>query len=119
MRAHDARIDVRKIRICHAKRPRQVAAQIVENHVSAGYQPTKDSLARMRFEVQAEAFLASVETMEEQAVTIRTEMGSDVASHVTARRVLYLDDPSAEVGEQHGPERAGAILFHGKHCKAV
>ena len=47
------------------------------------------------------------------------EMRPDRAADVAAvRRVLDLDDLGAEVGEQHGAERAGAVLLDGEDAQA-
>ena len=109
----EARVDGAEAGIVEPERARQIAAQIVDESVRAPSQALQDLAAARFLQVQRQAALVAAEGLVEEAVAV-FGVGQDMAAHLAAGLVvLDLDDVGAEVGEVHGAEGGGAILFDG------
>ncbi len=94
---------------------RQVTAQVVQDGIGLRHQPAEDLAAFLGLQVQRQRALVAVERVEELARAVLQEMRADAAGHVAAvGGVLDLDHLGAQIGQQHGAERPGAVLLDGE-----
>ena len=119
MGADDPRVDVLQVVVGQPQALGLVAPQVVDYGLALGDQGFEDLPPRRRLQVQGEAALVAVESLEEVTVAFLEVERPDLAADVAAvGRVLDLDHLGAQVGHQHGAEGPGAVLLHGDHAHA-
>ncbi len=119
MRADDLRVGRRQSLIGQAELGRKVAAQIVHDAVRAPHQRVQHVVRAGLLQIESDASLVAVETVEELAVVAVEKKWTDAACHVAAVIwVLDLDHLSAEIGKLHGAVRTGAVLLEGDDAQS-
>jgi len=97
-----------------------VAAQVVDHGVGAGHEALEVGAALGGLDLQRHRLLAAREGLEELAVLVAQEIGTQGPADVSAQgRGLDLDHPRAQLAQQLGAVGAGGILLDRHDAHAV
>ena len=120
MRADDAWVEFLQGLISQAKLIWLIAAQIIQNRIRMADQLAQQRHAFRMLQVQRKATLIAVEGVMEMAIARAEIIRADTTPNITAFSWVFdLNDLSAHIGQQHGTERPGAILFNRQDRYAI
>ena len=120
VRTHDSGIDGLQCVVSETEAGGDVAAQVGGERVGARRQLIQQGAALLTREIEGEALLVAVQGVEEEAVVLLEEEGSDPPRHVAAvARIFDLDHFGALIREKEGAERARAVLLDAQDPDAI